>query len=154
MAGYCTLVLYFHSPVARENTAAHSCNIQPYCLLTHQIIYYMNTTEQPNKCIILNTTEQPNKCIILNTTEQPNKCIILNTTKELKRGRPGYEATTLLHAQQFCEVVVTYISSLASCVLQFLMNDRFWTFTVVWKILFVKITIQSVIKMLPTTMKV
>ena len=39
MAGYCTLVLYFHSPAARENTAAHLCNIQPYCLLTHQIIY-------------------------------------------------------------------------------------------------------------------
>ena len=39
MARYCTLVLYFHSPAARENTAAHSCNIQPYYLLTHQIIY-------------------------------------------------------------------------------------------------------------------
>ena len=39
MAGYCTLVLYFHSPAARENTTAHSCNIQPYCPLTHQIIY-------------------------------------------------------------------------------------------------------------------
>ena len=39
MAGYCTLVLYFHSHAARENTAAHSCNIQPYYLLTHQIIY-------------------------------------------------------------------------------------------------------------------
>ena len=39
MAGYCTLVLYFHSPAAREITAAHSCNIQPYYLLTHQIIY-------------------------------------------------------------------------------------------------------------------
>ena len=38
MAGYCTLVLYFHSPTARENTAAHSCNIQPYYLLYHQII--------------------------------------------------------------------------------------------------------------------
>ena len=39
MDGYCTLVLYFHSPAARENTTAHSCNIQPYCPLTHQIIY-------------------------------------------------------------------------------------------------------------------
>ena len=39
MAGYCTLVLYFHLPAAHENTVAHSCNIQPYCLLTHQIIY-------------------------------------------------------------------------------------------------------------------
>ena len=39
MAGYCTLVLYFHSPAARENTTAHSCNIHPYCPLTHQIIY-------------------------------------------------------------------------------------------------------------------
>ena len=45
MAGYCTLVLYFHSPAARENTAAHSCNIQPYYLLTHQILYiYMLCT--------------------------------------------------------------------------------------------------------------
>ena len=42
MAGYCTLVLYFYSPAARENTATHSCNIQPYCLLTHQIIYIYN----------------------------------------------------------------------------------------------------------------
>jgi len=39
MAGYCTLVLYFHSPMARENTVTHSCNIQPYYLLTYQIIY-------------------------------------------------------------------------------------------------------------------
>ena len=39
MAGYCTLVLYFHSLAACENTNAHSYNIQPYCLLTHQIIY-------------------------------------------------------------------------------------------------------------------
>ena len=39
MTGYCTLVLYFHSPAACENTDAHSCNIQPYCLLSHQIIY-------------------------------------------------------------------------------------------------------------------
>ena len=39
-----TLVLYFHSPVARENTVAHSCNIRPYCLFTHQIIY-MYTSE-------------------------------------------------------------------------------------------------------------
>ena len=43
MAGYCTLVLYFHSSAAQENTAAHSCNIQPYCLLTHQIILYIPT---------------------------------------------------------------------------------------------------------------
>ena len=39
MAGYCTLVLYFHSPAARENMATHSCNIQPYYLLTHRIVY-------------------------------------------------------------------------------------------------------------------
>ena len=39
MAGYCTFVLYFRSPAARENTAAQECNIQPYCRLTHQIIY-------------------------------------------------------------------------------------------------------------------
>ena len=39
MAGYCTSVRsYFHSPAARENTA-QECNIQPYCPLTHQIIY-------------------------------------------------------------------------------------------------------------------
>ena len=34
-----TLVLYFHSPAGCENTAAHLCNIQPYCLLSHQTIY-------------------------------------------------------------------------------------------------------------------
>ena len=34
----CTLVLYFHSPAARENMAAYSCNIHPYYLLTHQIL--------------------------------------------------------------------------------------------------------------------
>ena len=39
MTGYFTLVLYFHLPAARESTDAHSCNIQPYCLLSHQIIY-------------------------------------------------------------------------------------------------------------------
>ena len=39
MAGYCTLVLYFHLPAARESTATHSCNIQPYYHLTHQVIY-------------------------------------------------------------------------------------------------------------------
>ena len=27
-----------------ENTAAHSCNIQPYCLLTHQIRDVLYTT--------------------------------------------------------------------------------------------------------------
>ena len=49
MAGYCTLVLYFHSPAACENTAAHSCNIQPYYLLTHQIIYiYLMQVELPS----------------------------------------------------------------------------------------------------------
>ena len=37
MAGYCTLVLYFHSLAAHENTGTHSCNIQPYCLLNHQV---------------------------------------------------------------------------------------------------------------------
>ena len=37
MAGYYTLVLYFHSPAAHEDTAT------PYCLLTHQVIYmYMH----------------------------------------------------------------------------------------------------------------
>ena len=40
MAGYCTLVLYFHSPAAHENTAAHTCNIQPYCFLTHVCISF------------------------------------------------------------------------------------------------------------------
>ena len=29
----------FHSPAAHKNMATHSCNIQPYCLLIHQIIY-------------------------------------------------------------------------------------------------------------------
>ena len=38
MAGYRTSVRpYFHKPQASENTA-QECNIQPYCLLTQQII--------------------------------------------------------------------------------------------------------------------
>ena len=49
MAGYCTLVLYFHSPAARENTATHSCNIQPYRLLTHQIIYSKTSNNGPSE---------------------------------------------------------------------------------------------------------
>ena len=49
MAGYCTLVLYFHSPAARENTTAHSCNIQPYCPLTHQIIYIYSIIQKSYK---------------------------------------------------------------------------------------------------------
>ena len=53
MAGYCTLVLYFHSPVARENTDAHSCNIQPYCLLSHQIIYMYKVHYLPYEYMIL-----------------------------------------------------------------------------------------------------
>ena len=44
-----TLVLYFHSPAAHKNTAAHSCNIQPYYLFTHQIILLKQ------KCCICNT---------------------------------------------------------------------------------------------------
>ena len=45
MAGYCTSVrLYFHEPQASENTTAHSCNIQPYFPLTHQIIDLLYTT--------------------------------------------------------------------------------------------------------------
>ena len=51
MAGYCTLVLYFHSPVARENTDAQECNMQPYCLLSHQIIYmYVCVNICPSGC--------------------------------------------------------------------------------------------------------
>ena len=38
-AGYCTLVLYFHSPVACKNTATHPCNIQSYRLLTIKYTY-------------------------------------------------------------------------------------------------------------------
>ena len=53
MAGYCTLVLYFHSPAARENTTAHSCNIQPYCPLTHQIIYIYIPWTQGRLCDFL-----------------------------------------------------------------------------------------------------
>ena len=52
MAGYCTLVLYFHSPAARENTAAYSCNIQPYYLLTHQIIYISPIQFTPQHCTV------------------------------------------------------------------------------------------------------
>ena len=46
MTGYCTFVLYFHSPAACENTATHSCNIQPYYFLSHQIkcIYILALT--------------------------------------------------------------------------------------------------------------
>ena len=40
MAGYCTLVLYYHLPAACENTATPSCNIQPYCL-PHQVYMYI-----------------------------------------------------------------------------------------------------------------
>ena len=50
MAGYCTLVLYFHSPAARENTTAHSCNIQPYSVPSHPSnnIYVSSSTFVPN----------------------------------------------------------------------------------------------------------
>ena len=41
MAGYCTSVRqYFHKLQASE----YECNIQPYCLLNHQIIYLLYTT--------------------------------------------------------------------------------------------------------------
>ena len=50
MAGYCTSVRpYFHEPQASENTDAHSCNIQPYCLLTHQIIVYYSDLAAPRR---------------------------------------------------------------------------------------------------------
>ena len=39
MAGYCTRRQHFHSPSARVNTSAHSCNIQPYFTFTRAIIY-------------------------------------------------------------------------------------------------------------------
>ena len=43
MAGYCTSVRpYFHELQASENTA-QECNIQPYFLLTHQIIDLLYT---------------------------------------------------------------------------------------------------------------
>ena len=43
MAGYCTRRQHFHSPSARVNTSAHSCNIQPYFTFTRAIIYmYMH----------------------------------------------------------------------------------------------------------------
>ena len=35
-------MLYDHSPAARENTDAHLCNIQPYCLLSHQILFLVS----------------------------------------------------------------------------------------------------------------
>ena len=39
MVGYCISVQpYFYELQASENTA-QECNIQPYCLLTHQILY-------------------------------------------------------------------------------------------------------------------
>ena len=42
-SGYCTLVLYFYAPVARENTVTHSCNTQTYCPFTHQIYFWANS---------------------------------------------------------------------------------------------------------------
>ena len=50
MAGYCTLGVYFHSLAACKNMAAHSCNIQPYCLLTHQITYIYIFFLSTQKC--------------------------------------------------------------------------------------------------------
>ena len=44
------------SPPSRENTDAHSCNIQPYCLLNHQIVYIYSqllTNRIKQQCIIL-----------------------------------------------------------------------------------------------------
>ena len=38
MAGYCTRGQYFHSPLARKNTSAHSYSIQPYSTFTGVII--------------------------------------------------------------------------------------------------------------------
>ena len=38
------LYLYFHSPAAHENTGAHSCNIQPYCLFTKQFFLLRDIT--------------------------------------------------------------------------------------------------------------
>ena len=41
ITGYCTSVPpYFHEPQVSENTVSQECNIQPYCLLAHQIIDY------------------------------------------------------------------------------------------------------------------
>ena len=62
MAGYCTLVLYFHLPVACENAAPYSCNIQPYYLLTHQIIMYLlsYTRIQMCMCYFSNNNYAPN----------------------------------------------------------------------------------------------
>ena len=46
MAEYCTSVQpYFHELQARENTA-RECNIQPYCLHTHQINIFEKSTVQ------------------------------------------------------------------------------------------------------------
>ena len=46
MAGHCTsLRLYFHDMKASENTV-QDCNIQPYCLHTHQIIDLLYITNQ------------------------------------------------------------------------------------------------------------
>ena len=41
MAGYCTLVLYFHLPAAHENPAAHSCNTYPAILPSHSSNIYI-----------------------------------------------------------------------------------------------------------------
>ena len=70
MAGYCTSVLYFNSPAARENTAAHSYNIQPYCLLTHQIIHvYMYSPLHP--CFYSNRWVLKGMCMYVYTLHTP-----------------------------------------------------------------------------------
>ena len=41
MTGNYTRRQHFHSPLARENISAHSCNIQPYFTFTHAIMGYL-----------------------------------------------------------------------------------------------------------------
>ena len=49
---FLTLVLYFYSPAARENIAAHL--IVQYCLLIHQIVYiYLHRQKHSNWICIL-----------------------------------------------------------------------------------------------------
>ena len=45
MARHCTRVQHFPSPMARENTCTHSCNISPYCPVIVLDIWLCGNTE-------------------------------------------------------------------------------------------------------------
>ena len=76
MAGYCTSVrLYFHEPQASENTA-QECNIQPYCLLSHQIIDLLYTSVLPVIKVIVHMYIMgcTNRAIMSAVSNLPHHC--------------------------------------------------------------------------------